>query len=83
MDAKDFEKNKLDLIYQKNLQKLNAALAFGSVGTITVIAAYITNPALFRITSIIIAIILAMSLIAYARISRDMDVIISKIDKLK
>ena len=83
MDAKEFEKNKLDLLYQKNLQKLNAVLAFGTVGAITILAAYVTNPIALWQTFTIIAVILFGAAIFYKNINRDLDSLIGKIEKLK
>ncbi len=83
MDSNEFEKNKLDLIYQKNLQKLNAVLAYGTVGAITVIAAYIANPLAVRQTIIIALFIVLSALALYIKVSGQLDKIIDKIDKLK
>lgn len=83
MNSKEFEKNKLDLIYQKNLQKLNAVLAFGMVGAITVLAAFVTNPQALLQTFLTLVVVVIVAFVFYKKISKKIDDLIEKNREIK
>ncbi len=79
----DLEKNCLDLEYQKNLQLLNAILITSSGGLIAYLASLILNISQWREYSIIIAGILLISILAYAKTISNLNLLSSKIRNLK
>ncbi|MBD3263371.1 hypothetical protein GF374_03255 [Candidatus Woesearchaeota archaeon] len=83
MEKVKLEKNRLDLIYQRYLQQLNAILAFGTMGSLTIIALLISANVNLANGVLIVTVISIIALVLYMLTIDKMKNILNKIGSLK
>ncbi|MBS3100154.1 hypothetical protein J4463_02975 [Candidatus Pacearchaeota archaeon] len=80
--SKSFEKNRLDLAYQKQLHYLNGVIALGTIGILSFIGTFIWNKENLKIGVIIVTTILIIDYLWYKNIDNSLKEISLKIKAL-
>lgn len=79
---KNFEKNRLDLAYQRQLSHLNAVLALGTIGLFTFAGTFIWNKLFISYGLLILTIISLICIFWYRKIDRSLQEISNQIKDL-
>ena len=83
MEKVELYKNVLDLKYNSELQKANAFLALLTTGVLGLIGNFILLKGIYFIVGVMIALfIVSLGLLAYFRVSKRMEKILSEIKSL-
>ena len=79
---KNFEKNRLDLAYKKQLSYLNGVIALFTIGLISFIGTFIWNEDKLLIGLIMVSTIIIFSYYAHKKIDNNLKEISNKIKEL-
>lgn len=79
---KEFEKNRLDLAYQRQLYYLNGVIALGTIGAVTFLGTFIWNKDYLLIGLIIVTIFIIIAYYLHNKIDQNLKAISNKIKDL-
>lgn len=79
---KNFEKNRLDLAYQRQLHYLNGTIVFATLGILTFLGTFIWNKENLLIGFIIVVVSIIISFHAHKKINKNLEKISNKIKNL-
>jgi hypothetical protein len=79
---KEFEKNRLDLAYQKQLHYLNGVITLATVGAVTFLGTFIWNKDYLLIGFIIVIIFIIIAYYLHNKIDKNLKAISNQIKEL-